>query len=138
MVKLNGRKDRFVIRQNQAYLYPAYNPAYRQHLHSQQHYLAAFENSQPTALNNMHPCESRDVSMLSAMLATKDIAKGCQEYLGLARRSLSLIHNSFPSEGLNQKRTTHIKRLATYPTTTILGIIGALLRSLSMARGRHW
>ena len=67
-------KDGVVIRQPKAY--PVYDGEYRQHLRVIQDYLQQFENLQTVGRNGMHRYNNQDHSMLTAMLAVKNILGG--------------------------------------------------------------
>jgi protoporphyrinogen oxidase len=64
-------EDGTVIRQRKAY--PVYDGEYRQHLQVIQEYLKNFENLQTVGRNGMHRYNNQDHSMLTAMLAVKNI-----------------------------------------------------------------
>ena len=64
-------QDGTVIRQKKAY--PVYDGQYRQHLSVIQNYLAQFENLQTVGRNGMHRYNNQDHSMLTGLLAAKNI-----------------------------------------------------------------
>jgi protoporphyrinogen oxidase len=64
-------EDGVVIRQYKAY--PVYDGEYRKHLQVIQDYLETFENLQTVGRNGMHRYNNQDHSMLTAMLAVKNI-----------------------------------------------------------------
>lgn len=64
-------KDGVVIRQRKAY--PVYDGDYRRHLKVLQDYLNTFENLQTVGRNGMHRYNNQDHSMLTAMLAVRNI-----------------------------------------------------------------
>ncbi|AFY59216.1 protoporphyrinogen oxidase [Rivularia sp. PCC 7116] len=64
-------EDGVVIRQPKAY--PVYDRDYRQHLQVIQNYLQKFENLQTTGRNGMHRYNNQDHSMLTALLAAKNL-----------------------------------------------------------------
>lgn len=64
-------EDGTVIRQLKAY--PVYDGEYRQHLSVIQEYLETFDNLQTVGRNGMHRYNNQDHSMLTAMLAVKNI-----------------------------------------------------------------
>jgi protoporphyrinogen oxidase len=64
-------EDGVVIRQPKAY--PVYDQKYRQHLQVIQDFLATIENLQTTGRNGMHRYNNQDHSMLTGMLAAKNI-----------------------------------------------------------------
>ncbi|BDA72032.1 amine oxidase [Calothrix sp. PCC 7716] len=64
-------EDGVVIRQPKAY--PVYDHEYRQHLGVIQTYLQKFENLQTTGRNGMHRYNNQDHSMLTGLLAAKNI-----------------------------------------------------------------
>lgn len=64
-------EDGCVIRQYKAY--PVYDGEYRQHLEVLQTYLAQFENLQTVGRNGMHQYNNQDHSMLTALLAARNI-----------------------------------------------------------------
>lgn len=69
--KLSLIQDGTVIRQHKAY--PVYDGEYRKHLKVIQEYLETFENLQTVGRNGMHRYNNQDHSMLTAMLAVKNI-----------------------------------------------------------------
>lgn len=64
-------EDGTVIRQKKAY--PVYDGEYRQHLDIIQNYLQRFENLQTVGRNGMHRYNNQDHSMLTGLLAAKNI-----------------------------------------------------------------
>ncbi|MGD1899068.1 MAG: NAD(P)/FAD-dependent oxidoreductase [Phormidesmis sp.] len=64
-------KDGTVIRQKKAY--PVYDGAYRMHLDVIQKYLQQFDNLQTVGRNGMHRYNNQDHSMLTGLLAAKNI-----------------------------------------------------------------
>jgi protoporphyrinogen oxidase len=64
-------EDGCVIRQFKAY--PVYDGEYRQHLKVLEDYIRGFENLQTVGRNGMHRYNNQDHSMLSALLAAKNI-----------------------------------------------------------------
>lgn len=64
-------EDGTVIRQYKAY--PVYDGEYRQHLQVIQDYMQTFENLQTVGRNGMHRYNNQDHSMLTAMLAARNI-----------------------------------------------------------------
>ncbi|MGF1520837.1 MAG: NAD(P)/FAD-dependent oxidoreductase [Leptolyngbyaceae cyanobacterium] len=70
-VKPGDVEDGCVIRQYKAY--PVYDGEYRQHLQVLQDYLQTFENLQTVGRNGMHRYNNQDHSMLTALLAAKNI-----------------------------------------------------------------
>ncbi|MEO0533200.1 MAG: NAD(P)/FAD-dependent oxidoreductase [Cyanobacteria bacterium P01_A01_bin.123] len=70
-VKLDDVEDGCVIRQRKAY--PVYDGEYRKHLQVLQDYLKTFENLQTVGRNGMHRYNNQDHSMLTALLAAKNI-----------------------------------------------------------------
>jgi len=63
--------DGCVIRQHKAY--PVYDGEYRQHLKVLEDYIKTFENLQTVGRNGMHRYNNQDHSMLTALLAAKNI-----------------------------------------------------------------
>jgi protoporphyrinogen oxidase len=70
-VKPSDVEDGCVIRQLKAY--PVYDGEYRQHLHGLENYIKTFENLQTVGRNGMHRYNNQDHSMLTALLAAKNI-----------------------------------------------------------------
>jgi protoporphyrinogen oxidase len=64
-------EDGVVIRQKKAY--PVYDGTYRQHLQVVQDYLTTFTNLQTVGRNGMHRYNNQDHSMLTALLAARNI-----------------------------------------------------------------
>jgi len=71
-VKAENVVDGCIIRQYKAY--PVYDGTYRQHLDVLESYLKGFENLQTVGRNGMHRYNNQDHSMLTALLAAKNIA----------------------------------------------------------------
>lgn len=70
-VKAGDVEDGVVIRQRKAY--PVYDAEYRQHLQVIQDYLETFDNLQTVGRNGMHRYNNQDHSMLTAMLAVRNL-----------------------------------------------------------------
>lgn len=70
-VKPGDVVDGCVIRQRKAY--PVYDGEYRQHLQVLQDYVETFDNLQTVGRNGMHRYNNQDHSMLTALLAAKNI-----------------------------------------------------------------
>lgn len=68
---LNQVEDATVIRQLKAY--PVYDGEYQQHLKVIQDYITGFENLQTVGRNGMHRYNNQDHSMLTGILAAKNI-----------------------------------------------------------------
>lgn len=64
--------DGLVIRQPKAY--PVYNSTYARYLETLKAYLAGFENLQTIGRNGLHKYNNQDHSMLTAMLAVRNLA----------------------------------------------------------------
>jgi len=64
--------DGFVIRQPKAY--PVYDDAYKEHLMVVRDYLATFDNLQTVGRNGMHRYNNMDHSMLTGMLAARNLS----------------------------------------------------------------
>ncbi len=64
-------EDGVVLRQAKAY--PVYDRDYRQHLQVIQNYLAKFDNMQTIGRNGMHRYNNQDHSMLTGMLAVRNL-----------------------------------------------------------------
>ncbi len=71
LAKEEDVRDGVVIRQPRAY--PVYDAEYRIHLRVLQEYLAGFTNLQTIGRNGMHRYNNQDHSMLTGMLAVKNI-----------------------------------------------------------------
>jgi protoporphyrinogen oxidase len=70
-VKLGDVEDGVVIRQHKAY--PVYDGEYRKYLKVIQDYLETFENLQTVGRNGMHRYNNQDHSMLTGLLAVKNL-----------------------------------------------------------------
>ena len=73
-VRSRDVEDGCVIRQYKAY--PIYDGEYRKHLQVLKDYLESFENLQTVGRNGMHRYNNQDHSMLTALLAAKNIVGG--------------------------------------------------------------
>lgn len=71
LAKFTDVEDGTVIRQPKAY--PVYDRDYRQHLQVIQDFITSFDNLQTVGRNGMHRYNNQDHSMLTAILATRNI-----------------------------------------------------------------
>ncbi|MGB3405700.1 MAG: NAD(P)/FAD-dependent oxidoreductase [Microcoleaceae cyanobacterium] len=71
LAKASEVKDGTILRQPKAY--PVYDRDYRQHLQVIQDYLVQFDNLQTIGRNGMHRYNNQDHSMLTGLLAAKNI-----------------------------------------------------------------
>lgn len=71
LAKTSEIEDGVVIRQPKAY--PVYDQEYPQHLKVLQNYLSTFENLQTVGRNGMHRYNNQDHSMLTGLMAAKNI-----------------------------------------------------------------
>ncbi|MDY6936023.1 MAG: NAD(P)/FAD-dependent oxidoreductase [Cyanobacteriota bacterium] len=94
-------EDGTVIRQYKAY--PVYDGEYRGHLDVIQEYLETFENLQTTGRNGMHRYNNQDHSMLTGMLAAKNIL-GEEHDLWNVNVERSY-HEEFTKDGYPKKET---------------------------------
>ncbi len=93
-------EDGAIIRQYKAY--PVYDGEYRQHLQVIQDYLETFENLQTVGRNGMHRYNNQDHSMLTAMLAVKNILGESHDLWNVnVERSY---HEEFTKEELQQEQ----------------------------------
>ena len=93
-------KDGTVIRQKKAY--PVYDGEYRQHLDVIQDYLQRFENLQTVGRNGMHRYNNQDHSMLTGLLAAKNILGESHDLWGVnVERSY---HEDFTKEQWNEAK----------------------------------
>jgi len=70
-VKRGDIEDGCIIRERKAY--PVYDGEYRQHLKVLQDYIESFDNLQTVGRNGMHRYNNQDHSMLTALLAARNI-----------------------------------------------------------------
>lgn len=96
-------EDGCVIRQHKAY--PVYDGEYRQHLRVLQDYIETFNNLQTVGRNGMHRYNNQDHSMLTALLAARNILGESHDLWNInVERSY---HENFTDEEWSQlKRTT--------------------------------
>jgi protoporphyrinogen oxidase len=71
LANANLVEDGLVIRQRKAY--PVYDQSYRTHVTTVQTYLAGFSNLQTVGRNGMHRYNNQDHSMLTGLLAAKNV-----------------------------------------------------------------
>ena len=106
-VKPGDVEDGCVIRQYKAY--PVYDGEYRQHLQVLQDYISTFENLQTVGRNGMHRYNNQDHSMLTALLAAKNILGESHDIWNVnVERSY---HENFTNEEwskLNQESTKRV------------------------------
>lgn len=107
-VELQDIEDGTVIRQLKAY--PVYDGEYRQHLGVIQDYLETFENLQTVGRNGMHRYNNQDHSMLTAMLAVKNLL-GEQHDLWNVNTERSY-HEEFTVEKTPQQSTVQLPKTA--------------------------
>jgi protoporphyrinogen oxidase len=71
LVKEDEIQDAFVVRMPKAY--PIYDQDYRQHVETIRAWVCQFANLQPVGRNGMHHYNNQDHSMMTAMLAARNI-----------------------------------------------------------------
>ncbi|MEM9153046.1 MAG: FAD-dependent oxidoreductase, partial [Cyanobacteria bacterium P01_F01_bin.3] len=99
-----------VIRQKKAY--PVYDGEYRKHLDVIQRYLAQFDNLQTVGRNGMHRYNNQDHSMLTGLLAAKNILGETHDLWSVnVERSY---HEDFTREQWNQARKQLAKSSEVY------------------------
>ncbi|WP_035992255.1 NAD(P)/FAD-dependent oxidoreductase [Leptolyngbya sp. KIOST-1] len=104
-------EDGCVIRQHKAY--PVYDGEYRQHLQVLQDYIETFENLQTVGRNGMHRYNNQDHSMLTAILAAKNILG---ENHGLWEVNVERsYHENFTDEEWNKLRQTTVSQSESTP-----------------------
>ena len=92
-------EDGVVIRQRKAY--PVYDGEYRKHVQVLQDYIKTFDNLQTVGRNGMHRYNNQDHSMLTALLAAKNILGEHHDLWDVnTERSY---HEEFTRKELNQK-----------------------------------
>jgi len=102
VVKPEDVEDGCVIRQFKAY--PVYDGEYRAHLKVLQEYVESFENLQTVGRNGMHRYNNQDHSMLTAMLAAKNILGESHDLWNVnTERSY---HEEFTKEEWTQSKLT--------------------------------
>jgi protoporphyrinogen oxidase len=103
-VKPGDVEDGCVIRQKKAY--PVYDGEYRQHLQVLQAYVETFENLQTVGRNGMHRYNNQDHSMLTAILAVKNLLGEKHDLWNVnVERSY---HESFTDTDWNQRQRPQI------------------------------
>jgi protoporphyrinogen oxidase len=71
LIREDEVKDAFVVRMPKAY--PIYDQEYHQHVETIRAWVSQFHNLQPVGRNGMHHYNNQDHSMMTAMLAAKNI-----------------------------------------------------------------
>ncbi len=100
-------EDGTVIRQKKAY--PVYDGEYRKHLAVLQDYMEGFENLQTVGRNGMHRYNNQDHSMLSGLLAAKNILGEKHDLWGInTERSY---HEDFTKEQWAKLRNTEDREM---------------------------
>lgn len=74
LIKASEIKDAFVVRMPKAY--PIYDQEYQHHLDVIKQWVGLFANLQPVGRNGMHHYNNQDHSMMTAMLAVRNIQGG--------------------------------------------------------------
>jgi protoporphyrinogen oxidase len=74
LVQPSEVKDAFVVRMPKAY--PIYDQHYQEHLKVIKEWVSLFANLQPVGRNGMHQYNNQDHSMMTAMLAVRNIQGG--------------------------------------------------------------
>ena len=110
VANISAVEDGTVIRQKKAY--PVYDGEYRQHLEVIQNYLQQFENLQTVGRNGMHRYNNQDHSMLTGLLAAKNILGEQHDLWGVnVERSY---HEDFTKEQWNTARENLKQPLKAY------------------------
>lgn len=106
-IKPSDLEDGCVIRQRKAY--PVYDGEYRKHLQVLQDYFQSFENLQTVGRNGMHRYNNQDHSMLTALLAAKNVLGEAHDLWNVnVERSY---HENFTNEEWNNRGKTPILEL---------------------------
>lgn len=106
-IKPGDLEDGCVIRQRKAY--PVYDGEYRQHLQVLQDYFQTFENLQTVGRNGMHRYNNQDHSMLTALLAARNVLGEDHDLWNVnVERSY---HEDFTNEEWNNRGKTPILEL---------------------------
>lgn len=101
-------EDGTVIRQKKAY--PVYDGEYRAHLAVLQDYLSKFENLQTVGRNGMHRYNNQDHSMLTGLLAAKNILGEHHDLWNVnTERSY---HEDFTQEQWDRLKATQVKAVS--------------------------
>jgi len=74
LIKAGEVQDAFVVRMPKAY--PIYDQSYQKHLKTIKEWVCQFANLQPVGRNGMHHYNNQDHSMMTAMLAARNIMGG--------------------------------------------------------------
>jgi len=74
LIRESEVKDAFVVRMPKAY--PIYDQDYQKHVQTIREWVSMFGNLQPVGRNGMHHYNNQDHSMMTAMLAAKNIQGG--------------------------------------------------------------
>jgi protoporphyrinogen oxidase len=74
LIKAEEVKDAFVVRMPKAY--PVYDQEYQKHVKTIKDWVSLFANLQPVGRNGMHHYNNQDHSMMTAMLAARNIQGG--------------------------------------------------------------
>ena len=74
LIKREEVQDAFVVRMPKAY--PIYDQDYQKHVETIRAWVSQFHNLQPVGRNGMHHYNNQDHSMMTAMLAAKNIQGG--------------------------------------------------------------
>lgn len=74
LIKEGEVKDAFVVRMPKAY--PIYDQDYQKHVKTIKDWVSLFANLQPVGRNGMHHYNNQDHSMMTAMLAARNILSG--------------------------------------------------------------
>ena len=106
-------EDGCIIRQRKAY--PVYDGEYRRHLQVLQDYIDTFDNLQTVGRNGMHRYNNQDHSMLSALLAAKNIVGEVHDIWNInVERSY---HENFTDEEWSKvKKQTTLPQPASVPS----------------------
>jgi protoporphyrinogen oxidase len=117
-VHLQDIEDGCVIRQHKAY--PVYDGEYRQHLQVLQDYIETFENLQTVGRNGMHRYNNQDHSMLTALLAAKNILGEKHDLWNVnVERSY---HENFTNEEWSKlQENSAVKPQLVHPLSTVVG-----------------
>ncbi len=117
-VETDDIEDGCIIRQLKAY--PVYDGEYRQHLQVLEDYIKTFENLQTVGRNGMHRYNNQDHSMLTAILAAKNILGETHDLWNVnVERSY---HESFTDSEWNKRQRPILPKvpenLATHHSTS--------------------
>lgn len=135
LAKYEDVEDGTVFRVEKAY--PIYDEHYREHLKAIREFTQGFDNFQTVGRNGLHRYNNQDHSMLTAMLAVRNLVLGEKNQIfdvnGESEYHEAINHHDLKKKGIGQVLTSGISRVFSRMDPIAFGFSIGITTSLALA-----